>query len=83
MAKNNELKKAATLAKKLIVDRDRILKSSDKIQKILLTADLVIGGYRMVQRLRRQKNILDELADVMNKRIALFQDVANRASEEK
>lgn len=84
MAKiNKDLKKAATLAKKLIVDRDRILKSSDKIQKILLTTDLVIGGYKMVQKLRKQKNIFDELADVMNKRIALFQEVANKASEEK
>mgnify|MGYP003302328253 CR=1 FL=1 len=83
MAKNNELKKAATLAKKLIVDRDRILKSSDKIQKILLTTELVIGGYKMVQKLRKQKNIFDELADVMNKRIALFQDIANKSAEEK
>lgn len=83
MAKNNELKKAATLAKKLIVDRDRILKSSDKIQKLLLTTDLVIGGYKMVQKLRKQKNIFDELADVMNKRIELFKSVANSASEEK
>ena len=84
MAKiNKDLKKAATLAKKLIIDRDRILKSSDKIQKILLTTDLVIGGYKMVQKLRKQKNIFDELADVMNKRIALFQEVANKASEEK
>ena len=84
MAKiNKDLKKAATLAKKLIIDRDRILKSSDKIQKILLTTDLVIGGYKMVQKLRKQKNIFDELADVMNKRIALFQDVAAKASEEK
>lgn len=83
MAKNNEIKKAATLAKKLIVDRDRILKSSDKIQKLLLTTDLVIGGYKMIQKLRKQKNIFDELADVMNKRIKLFQDVANKASEEK
>lgn len=84
MAKiNKNLKKAATLAKKLIIDRDRILKSSDKIQKILLTTDLVIGGYKMVQKLRKQKNIFDELADVMNKRIALFQEVANKASEEK
>ena len=83
MAKNNELKKAATLATKLIVDRDRIIKSSDKIQKLLLTTDLIIGGYKMVQKLRKQKNIFDELADVMNKRIKLFQDVANKASEEK
>lgn len=83
MAKNNELKKAATLAKKLIVDRDRILKSSDKIQKILLTTDLVIGGYKMVQKLRKQKNLFDELADVMNKRIELFKNAANAATEEK
>ena len=83
MAKiNNELKKAGTLAKKLIIDRDRVLKSSDKIQKLLLTTDLVIGGYKMVQKLRKQKNIFDELADVMNKRIELFKNVANSATEE-
>ena len=83
MAKiNNEIKKAATLAKKLIIDRDRILKSSDKIQKLLLTTDLVIGGYKMVQKLRKQKNIFDELADVMNKRIELFKNVANSVTEE-
>lgn len=83
MAKiNYELKKAAALAKKLIIDRDRILKSSDKIQKLLLTTDLVIGGYKMVQKLRKQKNIFDELADVMNKRIELFKNVANSVTEE-
>ena len=42
MANTKELKKAATLAKKLILDRDRILKSSDKIQKILLTRSFLI-----------------------------------------
>ena len=83
MAKNNEIKKAATLAKKLIVDRDRILKSSDKIQKLLLTTDLVIGGYKMVQKLRKQKTIFDELVFVMNKRIQLFQAIANKSAEEK
>ena len=85
MAKINKdiKKKAATLAKKLIIDRDRILKSSDKIKKILVTTYLVIGGYKMVQKLRKQKNIFDELADVMNKRIELFQEVANKESEEK
>ena len=83
MAKiNNELKKAATLAKKLIIDRDRILKSSDKIQRLLLNTDFVIGGYKMVQKLRKQKNIFDELVDVMNKRIELFKNVANSATEE-
>lgn len=83
MAKNNEIKKAATLAKKLIVDRDRILKSSEKIQKLLLTTDLVIGGYKMVQKLRKQKTIFDELVIVMNKRIQLFQAIANKSAEEK
>lgn len=83
MAKiNNELKKAATLAKKLIIDRDRILNSSDKIQKILLTTDLVIGGYKMVQKLRKQKSIFDKLADVMNERIELFKNAANSVTEE-
>ena len=79
---NYEPKRAATLAKKLIIDRDRILKSSDKIQKLLLTTDLVIGGYKMVQKLRKQKNIFDELVDVMNKRIKLFRNVANSVTEE-
>lgn len=83
MAKTNyELKKAATLAKKLIIDRDRILKSSDKIQKLLLTTDLVIGGYKMVQKLRKQKSIFDKLADVMNERIVLFKNAANSVTEE-
>lgn len=83
MAKiNNELKKAATLAKKLIIDRDRIIKASDKIQRLLLNTDFVIGGYKMVQKLRKQKNIFDELTDVMNKRIELFKNVANSATKE-
>ena len=83
MAKTNyELKKAETLAKKLIIDRDRILKSSDKIQRLLLNTDFVIGGYKMVQKLRKQKSILDKLADVMNKRIELFKNVANSVTEE-
>lgn len=66
------VKKALTLQKKLIADRERVLKSSDKIAKLLLTTDAVIGGYNMIRKLRRQKNLFDSLASVMNERIALF-----------
>lgn len=78
-----KIKKAQSLAKKLVADRDRILKSSDKIAKVLLTTDAVIGGYKMVQKLRKQKSLFDSLAKVMNDRINIFEENSSSVVETK
>lgn len=78
-----KIKKAQSLGKKLVADRDRILKSSDKIAKVLLTTDAVIGGYKMVQKLRKQKSLFDSLAKVMNDRINIFEENSSSVVETK
>lgn len=69
-----KIKKAQSLAKKLTADRNRILKSSEKIGKVLLTTETVIGGYKMIQKLRKQKSLFDSLAEVMKDRINIFEE---------
>ena len=80
---NANIKKAQTLGKKLVADRDRIIKSSEKIGKVLLTTDAIIGGYKMVQKLRKQKSLFDSLAKVMEERIEIFKDNSTSVLETK
>lgn len=70
----NTFKKAQSLAKKLVVERTKLQKSSEAIGKVLLTTDLVIGGYKMVQKLRKQKSLFDSLVEVINDRIKIFDE---------
>ena len=70
----NTFKKAQSLAKKLVAERTKLQKSSEAIGKVLLTTDLVIGGYKMVQKLRKQKSLFDSLVEVINDRIKIFDE---------
>lgn len=78
-----KIKKAQSLAKKLTADRNRILKSSEKIGKVLLTTETVIGGYKMIQKLRKQKSLFDSLAEVMKDRINIFEETSSSVVETK
>ena len=78
-----KIKKAQSLAKKLTADRNRILKSSEKIGKVLLTTETIIGGYKMIQKLRKQKSLFDSLAEVMKDRINIFEENSSSVVETK
>lgn len=79
----NTSKKAQSLAKKLVVERTKLQKSSEAIGKILLTTDLIIGGYKMVQKLRKQKGLCDSLVEVINDRIKIFDENSQNVVETK
>lgn len=83
MKKVNTSKKAQSLAKKLLVERNKLQKSSEAIGKILLTTDLIIGGYKMVQKLRRQKSLFDSLVEVINDRIKIFEETSQNVVKTK
>lgn len=68
---------ALVLAGKLEADRKRIQKSSAKIGKLLLNTAVVIGGYNMVRKLTKQKNLFDELDKTMGERIKIFNEIAS------
>lgn len=74
MKKVNPSKKAQSLARKLYVERTKLQKSSEAIGKILLTTDVIIGGYKMVRKLRKQKSLFDSLVEVINERIKIFDE---------
>jgi len=79
----NTSKKAQSLAKKLYVERIKLQKSSEAIGKILLTTDLIIGGYKMVQKLRKQKSLFDSLVEVINDRIKIFEETSQNVVKTK
>lgn len=79
----NTSKKAQSLAKKLYVERNKLQKSSEAIGKILLTTDLIIGGYKMVQKLRKQKSLFDSLVEVINDRIKIFEETSKNVVKTK
>jgi hypothetical protein len=79
----NTSKKAQSLAKKLVVERTKLQKSSEAIGKILLTTDLIIGGYKMVQKLRKQKSLFDSLVEVINDRIKIFEETSQNVVKTK
>lgn len=74
MTKVNTSKKAQSLAKRLFVERNKLQKNSEAIGKILLTTDVIIGGYKMVRKLRKQKSLFDSLVEVLNDRIKIFEE---------
>ena len=76
MKKVNTSKKAQSLAKRLFVERNKLQKSSEAIGKILLTTDVIIGGYNMVRKLRKQKGLFDSLVEVINDRIKIFEETS-------
>ena len=83
MKKVNTSKKAQSLAKKLYVERTKLQKSSEAIGKILLTTDVIIGGYKMVQKLRKQKSLFDSLVEVINDRIKIFEETSQNVVKTK
>lgn len=68
---------ALVLAGKLEADRKRIQNSSAKIGKLLLNTAVVIGGYNMIRKLTKQKNLFDELDKTMSERIEIFKEIAS------
>lgn len=68
---------ALVLAGKLEADRKRIQNSSAKIGKLLLNTAVVIGGYNMVRKLTKQKNLFDALDKTMGERIEIFKEIAS------
>lgn len=68
---------ALVLAGKLEADRKRIQNSSAKIGKLLLNTAVVIGGYNMIRKLTKQKNLFDELDKTMSERIKIFKEIAS------
>lgn len=88
MKKVNTSKKAQSLAKRLYVERNKLQKSSEAIGKILLTyepplTDVIIGGYNMVRKLRKQKSLLDSLVEVINDRIKIFEETSQNVVKTK
>lgn len=83
MKKVNTSKKAQSLAKRLYVERNKLQKSSEAVGKILLTTDVIIGGYNMVRKLRKQKGLFDSLVEVINDRIKIFEENFSKCSETK
>ena len=79
----NTSKKAQSLAKKLYVERNKLQKSSEAIGKILLTTDVIIGGYNMVRKLRKQKSLFDSLVEVINDRIKIFEETSQNVVKTK
>lgn len=67
---------ALVLAGKLEADRRRIQNSSIKIGKLLLNTAAIIGGYNMIRKLTKQKNLFDALDKVMGERIEIFKENA-------
>lgn len=68
---------ALVLAGKLEADRKRIRNSSAKIGKLLLNTAVVIGGYNMIRKLTKQKNLFDALDKTMGERIKIFNEIAS------
>ena len=68
---------ALVLAGKLETDRTRIQNSSLKIGKLLLNTAAIIGGYNMIRKLTKQKNLFDALDKVMGERIEIFKEIGS------
>lgn len=68
------LKTATRLLGKLEKEQAKINGSVDKISKVILTPSAVIGGYKMIQKLKKQKRLFMDTSAILGDRIKLFND---------
>lgn len=80
---NATTKKAISLGKKLVSERTRFVKETGKIGAVLLTTDTIIGGYKMIQKLRKQKKLFEDVSKVLEDRIKILENFSTDVVETK
>lgn len=68
------IKTATRLLGKLEKEQAKLNDSIDKIGKVILTPSAVIGGYKMIQKLKKQERLFKDTSSVLGDRIKLFND---------
>lgn len=79
----NILKTATRLLGKLEKEQAKLNDSIEKIGKVVLTPSTVIGGYKMIQKLKKQQRLFKDTSDILGDRIKLFNQEISKLGGEK
>lgn len=69
---SNIAKKAQRLTDKLVKEQAKYTEAANSIAQVLLTPSVLIGGYKMAQKLKKQRTQLESLGKTLGDRIDLF-----------
>ena len=80
---SNPITNAKKLASKLSKERDALVKSANKLHLFISVPTGLIGGYKMLQKLKKQSNLMQELVSTLDDRIKIFEDFISKPVAEK
>lgn len=84
MAKKvNPVALAKSLANKVSKEADRLTDSVNKLNAFIAVPTGLLGGYKMLQKLKKQARIQRELVNVLREREVFFEEISENVAQGK
>lgn len=74
---------ANSLANKLSKDADALQKGVDKVNAFISVPTGLLGGYKMLQKLKKQARLQQELVNVLREREVFFEKISENVEQGK
>lgn len=74
---------AKSLAHKLSKDADALQKGVNKVNAFISVPTGLLGGYKMLQKLKKQARIQQELVNVLREREVFFEEISQNVAQGK
>ena len=74
---------AKSLASKLSKDADALQKGVNKVNAFISVPTGLLGGYKMLQKLKKQARIQQELVNVLREREVFFEEISQNVAQGK
>ena len=81
--KVNPVALAKSLGNKLAKDADALQKSVNKVNAFISVPTGLLGGYKMLQKLKKQARIQQELINVLREREVFFEEISKNVANGK
>lgn len=72
-----------SLANKVSKDADALQKGVNKIRAFISVPTGILGGYKMLQKLKKQARIQQELVNVLREREVFFEEISKNVAQGK
>lgn len=84
MAKKvNPVALAKSLANKVSKEADRLTDSVNRLNAFIAVPTGLLGGYKMMQKLKKQARIQQELVNVLREREVFFEEISKNVAQGK
>lgn len=74
---------AKSLANKVSKEADGLQKAVNKLNAFIAVPTGLLGGYKMLQKLKKQARIQQELVNVLREREVFFEEISKNVAQDK